>query len=76
MRFFTEATRIVPHNYLAYFNRAGAYASIPDYYLALNDINKCVELNPDFGDGHLRKGLIEMISKDYDSAIKTFRKRL
>jgi len=55
IKYFTEAIAIAPENHILYSNRSGAYASLGEYQNALNDANKCIELNPSFIKGYNRK---------------------
>ena len=46
---YTEAIKLDSSNYLYYSNRSAAYANIGKYEEALDDGEKTVELNPNWG---------------------------
>ncbi|KAH7822463.1 putative stress-induced-phosphoprotein 1 [Monocercomonoides exilis] len=54
--FFTQAIRLDPNNHVLYSNRSAAYAQLSKYNEALEDAEKCVEINPAFVKGYSRKG--------------------
>ncbi|KAI5303054.1 Hsp90 cochaperone [Ascosphaera atra] len=53
---FTQAIELDPTNHVLYSNRSGAYASQKDFYSALRDAEKTIELKPDWPKGWGRKG--------------------
>jgi len=73
----TEALYLDPRNEIAYTNRSGAYANKGLLRVALEDGNKAVELNPDFGLAHNNRGYaLELLDRkeaalsDYDRGCK------
>ena len=54
---FSSAIEVNHTNHVLYSNRSGAYASLENYHQALEDAEKCVELNPSWSKGYVRKGL-------------------
>ena len=53
---FSEAITHDPTDAIFYSNRSGAYASLNQSQAALDDADKCIELNPAFVKGYSRKG--------------------
>ena len=53
----TEAIELNPENHVLYSNRAAAYMAITDWENAIEDTDKCIELNDEFTKGFYRKGL-------------------
>lgn len=76
MKLFTEAISINPNDHVFYSNRSGAYASLKKFDEALQDANKCVELNPKWAKGYQRKGFAEFYQGNYSSAVDTYKKGL
>ncbi|BFZ64703.1 Hsp90 cochaperone [Saitoella coloradoensis] len=56
IEFFTKGIEVDPSNHVLYSNRSACHASLRNYNAALEDANKCVELNPGFAKGFGRKG--------------------
>ena len=56
IKHFTEAISHDPTDAIFYSNRSGAFASLNQPQAALDDANKCIELNPQFVKGYSRKG--------------------
>lgn len=54
---FSEAIAHDSTDAVFYSNRSGAYASLKQFDKALEDANKCVEINPNFVKGYSRKGV-------------------
>lgn len=59
-----------------YSNRSGAYASLKNYDAALEDANKCIEINPKWAKGYQRKGLAEYYLDNISDAVDTYKKGL
>eukprot|EP00360_Condylostoma_magnum_P000529 CAMPEP_0168316730 /NCGR_PEP_ID=MMETSP0210-20121227/18619_1 /TAXON_ID=40633 /ORGANISM="Condylostoma magnum, Strain COL2" /LENGTH=133 /DNA_ID=CAMNT_0008303351 /DNA_START=894 /DNA_END=1295 /DNA_ORIENTATION=- len=53
---YDEAIKRNPHLAKLYSNRAAVFIKLIDPARALTDINKCLELDPNFIRGHARKG--------------------
>jgi stress-induced-phosphoprotein 1 len=73
---FTQAIELNPNDHVFYSNRSGAYASLKNYENALNDANKCIEINPKWGKGYQRKGLAEYYLNKIPDAVETYKKGL
>eukprot|EP01126_Amoeba_proteus_P047951 TRINITY_DN5514_c0_g1_i12.p1 TRINITY_DN5514_c0_g1~~TRINITY_DN5514_c0_g1_i12.p1 ORF type:complete len:403 (-),score=104.50 TRINITY_DN5514_c0_g1_i12:132-1274(-) len=58
IEFYTEAIEIYDQNHLLFSNRCWAYMLVKEWEKALEDANKCLELQKDFVKGHFRKGCI------------------
>lgn len=44
-----------PNNHILFSNRANIYSQKSEHQKALNDAEKCIQLNPKFGKGYVRK---------------------
>lgn len=65
---YTEALAIDPENHVLYSNRSAAYAKAGKYAEALQDAEKTVELKPDWGKGHSRKGAaLAYLGRDFEA---------
>lgn len=53
---FSAAIEIDSNNHVLYSNRSGAYASLKNFELALQDATKCTEIKPDWSKGWSRRG--------------------
>eukprot|EP01083_Nonionella_stella_P012860 36305_1 len=73
---YTESLKRNPMDHKVYSNRAGCYNKLMAWDLALEDCNKCIELDPTFAKGYLRKGKIEHFMKEYQKALSSFNKGL
>ena len=56
VRHFTDAISHDPTDAIFFSNRSGAYASLSQPQQALDDAERCIQLNPAFIKGHSRKG--------------------
>lgn len=59
-----------------YSNRAACYTKLTAFYEALKDANKCLELEPTFVKGYIRKGLVQFFMKEYNKAMETYQEGL
>lgn len=59
-----------------YSNRAACYTKLGAFYEALKDANKCIELEPTFVKGYIRKGLVQFFMKEFDKAMETYQEGL
>lgn len=56
-----------------YSNRSGAYASLNQLELALQDAVKCISIKPDWAKGYQRKGHAEYELGRLAEAIETYK---
>lgn len=68
---YTQAIAIDPNDHVFYSNRCAAYMKNEDYSNALQDGEKCIEINPTWAKGYNRKGA----GKNYESEFVTFDKQ-
>ncbi|CAL5989342.1 Stress-induced_protein sti1 [Hexamita inflata] len=52
---YTEAIAIDPNNHVLYSNRSNIYGQQKNFQAALADAEKCIQINPKFGKGYVRK---------------------
>merc|ERR1712136_411991 len=69
---YTEAIKRNPEDARIYSNRAASYSKLMEFNLALKDCDRCIELDPQFIKGHLRKGHICIALKNYQKACEAF----
>lgn len=61
-----------PKNYLTYFKRSTVYQAMGRYRSALDDLNECLQLNPDFNPARLQKAVVLYRQGDLEQAQKEF----
>jgi len=61
-----------PKSHVAYSNRAACYQKLMEWQLALQDANKCVEMEPSFVKGWTRKAGIHFFLKEYHKAMDAY----
>jgi len=71
---YSEAIKRNPNDAKIFSNRAAAYSKLMEFNMALKDCDKCIELDPDFIKGYIRKGHICIALKNYQKAIEVFEK--
>uniref|UniRef100_A0A6B2LS75 Uncharacterized protein n=1 Tax=Arcella intermedia TaxID=1963864 RepID=A0A6B2LS75_9EUKA len=66
LKFYNEAIEILPDNHIFYSNRSATHYQLKDYAKALEDAQKCIDLDAKFAKGYLRKGqaLLELNKKE------------
>jgi len=69
---YTEAIRRQPDNHVNYSNRAACYIKLLALPEALKDAEKCIEINPNFAKGYLRKGQAHLGMKENQKALEAF----
>ena len=69
-----QAMEVDSYNSKLFSNRCTAYLLLENYDKALADATKCVSIDPDWYKGHVQMGSCYMGMKDYQSAIKEYRK--
>ena len=52
---YTEAIDLQPQNHLLFSNRSASYNKLKSYQNALDDAMQCIQLEPEFARGYLRK---------------------
>ncbi|KAI9278845.1 hypothetical protein BDA99DRAFT_531578 [Phascolomyces articulosus] len=66
---YTEAIKRNDKDVRPYSNRAACYLKLMAVYEAEKDANKCIELDPTFARGYIRKAAVEFAKKEYQKAI-------
>src|SRR5689334_1587995 len=61
----TDAIKQYPEQPAQYLNRGIAKYAMTEYDSALIDINKTIQLSPQFGDAFYDRGVVKMKLKDY-----------
>jgi len=69
---YSEAIARDPDNHVNYSNRSAAYVKLMALPEALKDADKCIELNPKFAKGYVRKGNAQFFMKDYKKCLETY----
>eukprot|EP01084_Bolivina_argentea_P088616 159990_1 len=57
---YTQAIAMESTNHTLYSNRSAAYLKSLKYDLSLNDGNKCIQLQPDWDKGYVRKCTVKI----------------
>ncbi|KAF0694888.1 Aste57867_14263 [Aphanomyces stellatus] len=73
---FTSAIAFEPTNHIYYSNRSAAYLSAGNAALAMQDANKCIEIDPKWGKGYARLGAAYYFIKSYQKAVSAYTKGL
>jgi DnaJ family protein C protein 7 len=60
------------YNSIILSNRSACYITNKEYIKALTDINKAIDLNPDFAKAHARRGNIRYHLEEYSEAMKDY----
>lgn len=76
VKHYTEAIKRNPDDAKLYSNRAACYTKLAAFDLGLKDCEKCVELDPKFIKGWIRKGHILQGLQQSSKAIAAFQKAL
>ncbi|KAI4461084.1 tpr repeat containing protein [Holotrichia oblita] len=76
VKHYTEAIKRNPDDAKLYSNRAACYTKLAAFDLGLKDCDKCVELDPKFIKGWIRKGHILQVMQQSSKAISAFQKAL
>lgn len=77
VKHYTEAIkrgppRVNPDIHKLYSNRAACYTKLGAFPEGLKDAEECINLEPSFVKGYIRKAHLEFVMKDYDSALVTY----
>jgi tetratricopeptide (TPR) repeat protein len=73
---FTRSIEQNANFYLTYHNRAIAYSKMGEYDKSILDLQKAVQLNPNYPEAYGLMGLVHEIQKDYPSALKAYQEAL
>ncbi|CAH8576146.1 unnamed protein product [Schistosoma turkestanicum] len=73
IKHYSEAIKRNPSDAKIYSNRAACYTKLMEFPSAITDCDKCIELDPGFVKGYLRKGAACNAVQDYAQARKAFR---
>ncbi|XP_076174844.1 stress-induced phosphoprotein 1 [Ptiloglossa arizonensis] len=76
IRHYTEAIKRNPDDPKYYSNRAAAYTKLAAFDLGLKDCQKCVEIDPKFIKGWIRKGKILQGMQQQGKALVAYQKAL
>lgn len=76
IKFYTEAIKRNPDEFKYYSNRAACYTKLAAFDLGLKDCEKCVELDPKFIKGWIRKGKILQGMQQQSKAVAAYQKAL
>ena len=70
---YTEAIKLDESNHVLYSNRSAAYSSAQKYESAVEDADKCIQLNPTFIKGYSRKGSALCYLQKYMEAFEAYK---
>ena len=76
IKFYTEAIKRNPEDSKYYSNRAACYTKLAAFDLGLKDCEKCLDLDPKFIKGWIRKGKILQGMQQQAKAISAYQKAL
>lgn len=76
VKYYTEAIKRNPEDSKYYSNRAACYTKLAAFDLGLKDCEKCLELDPKFIKGWIRKGKILQGMQQQAKAISAYQKAL
>ncbi|KAK7582486.1 hypothetical protein V9T40_013931 [Parthenolecanium corni] len=76
VKFYSEAVKRNPSEPKYYSNRAACYTKLAAFDLGLKDCDKCLELDPKFLKGWIRKGKILQGMQEPSKAISAYQKAL
>lgn len=66
--FYSQAINLEPNNHIHYSNRSLCYFNLSQFEKALEDAEKCIEINQNWGKGYQRRGQSEYrLNKIWDS---------
>lgn len=76
MQLYTECLQLDPeyrsYNAIIYCNRSAAYLRLKNLSAALADINKSIELNPNYAKAYFRRAEIKVKMEEYEDALRDF----
>ncbi|KAL6898097.1 hypothetical protein ACP4OV_006693 [Aristida adscensionis] len=69
---YTEAMKMNPKDPRVFSNRAQCYIHLGDFPQGLGDAEKCVELDPVFLKGYVRKAKVQYLMGNYENALTSY----
>lgn len=76
VKFYSDALRKSPNDHLLYSNRSYAYCILKQFYYALCDADRVIELRPDFVKGYFRKAEVLKQTFQYEDALINYGRAL
>jgi len=76
IKHYTEAIKRNPNDAKLYSNRAACYTKLMEFIYCIDDCDKCIQLDPTFVKGYLRKGTACLMLKQHARARVAFEKAL
>jgi len=76
IKHYSEAVRRNPEDAKIYSNRAACYTKLAEFNLGLKDCEECIRLDPGFVKGHIRKGKIHQVLKQWTQAQTAYQKAI
>ncbi|XP_076443505.1 hsp70-Hsp90 organising protein-like isoform X2 [Babylonia areolata] len=73
---YTHAVKLEPSNHLLFSNRSLAFLKLDQYYLALQDANQVIRLQPSWPKGYFRKGEVEFKAGQYALALMSYKQAM
>lgn len=73
---YTHAINLDEKNYTLYSNRSYAFLKVQQYYLALEDANETIKLNPNWPKGYFRRAEVEFATGHYMEACSSYKQAL
>jgi tetratricopeptide (TPR) repeat protein len=73
---FSKSLQDNPRFFAAYRNRAVAYSKMGQHDNSIRDLQKAVQLNPDYPDAYGLMGMVYEIKLDYSEALKSYQEAL
>lgn len=73
---YSNGLRKNPVDFFLYSNRSFAYLKLKQYYYALSDAERVIELRPDFVKGYFRKAEVLRETFQYDEALLNYGRAL
>ncbi|KAI7906763.1 uncharacterized protein BX663DRAFT_529352 [Cokeromyces recurvatus] len=70
---YTEAIKRNDKDVRPYSNRAACYLKLMAVHEAEKDANKCIELDPTFTRGYIRKAAVQLIKREFQESIDTLK---
>ncbi|CAN6214968.1 unnamed protein product [Urochloa humidicola] len=69
---YTRAIKMSPKDPRAFSNRAQCHIYLGDFLQGLKDAEKCVEMDPTFLKGYVRKAKVQFLMENYENALATY----